>query len=142
MPDTEDYVDVAPEQQSERDRRSLGTLGTILLIITVVIVVLLFWRSCGADEQAGETPSSGGVITTVPGLERMDAGVAVWVKPGTDIEALLDRNGLGDADYSDFGEGTFVIKVDEGEAERVVAKLKRDEWLYDAGFLYADDQTE
>jgi len=142
MTDTEDYADVEPEQQPERDKRALGTLGTILLIITVVIVVLLFWRTCGTDEQAGETQSSGGVITTVPGLERIDAGVAVWVKPGTDIDALLERNGLGDAAYGDFGEGTYVIKVDEGEADRVVAKLKRDEWLYDAGFLYADDQGE
>lgn len=142
MTDTEEYVDVAPEQEPERDKRALGTLGTILLIITVVIVVLLFWRSCGNEEQSGEEQSNGGVITTVPGLERIDAGVAVWVKPGTDIEALLERNGLGDAAYGDFGEGTYVIKVDEGEADRVVAKLKRDEWLYDAGFLYADDQAK
>jgi len=140
MPDTDDFTEVTPEQEPEQDKRSLGTLGTVLMIVGIVIIVLLLWRTCGTGEQAGgEEQASGGVITTVPGLDRMEEGVAVWVKPGTDVDALLERNGLEDAAYADFGEGTFVIKVDEGEAERVVAKLKRDEWLYDAGFLYADE---
>jgi len=142
MPDTEEFAEMTPElepeQTPEQEKRSLGTLGTVLMILGIVIIVLLLWRTCAPKEQSGEEQSAGGVITTVPGLERVDVGVAVWVKPGTDIEALLERNGLGDAAYGDFGEGTFVIKVDEGEAERVVAKLKRDEWLYDAGFLYSD----
>ncbi len=132
------YADDTEYEQPARDTRSLGTLGTVLLIVVVVVLVLLLWRSCGTKQQTGETESGGGIITSVSDAEYAEAGIAVWVKPGADIETVLQRNGLGDAAYSDFGEGTYVVSVDKGSAEHVVARLKNDEGLYDAGFVYTD----
>lgn len=142
MSDT-DYEYPRPEPESEedaeRDNRSMGTLGTILVIVVVVILVLLFWRGCANRQTRNETSGGGAVITSVPGLNKVDAGVAVWVKPGIDIDTVLERNGLGDAAYTDFGEGTFVIEVETGKADSIVRKLKNDEGLYDAGYLYSDN---
>lgn len=138
MPDTDEYVDVAAEQDPQSEKRSLGTLGTVLGIIVVIIIVLLLWRSCGARRSGVDEQSGSGVITAVPGLERIDAGVAVWLKSGMDIDAVLERNGLSGAMYTDLGEGTYVIVVDQGEAAEAVARLKDDADLYDAGFIYTE----
>lgn len=141
MPDTEyedPRPDFEPEAEPERENRSLGTLGTILLILVVVILVLLFWRGCASQQNTSETGTDGGVITSIPGLDAVDAGIAVWVKPGIKIETVLERNGLGDATYTDFGQGTYVIEVEGGRAASLVSKLKNDQGLYDAGFIYSD----
>ncbi|MDO9108184.1 MAG: hypothetical protein Q7U89_04235 [Coriobacteriia bacterium] len=138
MPEKREFTDASYSNEREREKLSLGTLGTILVILILVVVVLLFWRACGTDEQSSTTQEGGGTITSVGDLDRIDAGVAVWLKPGTGIETVLERNGLAGATYTDFGEGTFVIDVGKESAERTVSKLKGDEGLYDAGFIYAD----
>ncbi len=138
MPDTDEYADVAAEQDPQSEKRSLGTLGAVLGIIVVIIIVLLLWRSCGTKASSVEGQPESGVITGVPGLERIDAGVAVWLKPGMDIDVVLERNGLSGAMYTDLGEGTYVIVVDQGEAAKAVARLKDDADLSDAGFIYTE----
>ncbi|MDP2233846.1 MAG: hypothetical protein Q8K89_09435 [Actinomycetota bacterium] len=138
MPENSEFTDASSSQEREREKLSLGTLGTILVILVLVVLVLLFWRTCGTDEQSSATQDGGGIITSVGDLNRIDAGVAVWLEPGTSIETVLERNGLAGATYTDFGEGTFVVDVGKDSAERTVSKLKGDEGLYDAGYIYAD----
>lgn len=138
MADTDEFTDEPVETEPEQGRRSLGTLGTVLAIIAVAIIVLLLWRSCGSAQGEADTESGGNVITTIEDLEYAAAGVAVWVRPGTDIRTVLERNGLGDAVYSDLGEGTYVVEVGAGGAQRAVERLKDDAGLYDAGFIYTD----
>lgn len=141
MPDNGGFTDATSSQDQQREKNSLGALGTVLVILVLVVVVLLFWRTCGSDEQSSATQEGGGIIASVGDLDRIDAGVAVWLKSGTSIEAVLERNGLAGATYTDFGEGTFVIDVGEDAAERTVGKLKGDEGLHDAGYIYADTEN-
>jgi len=138
MVDTDEFANEPVETEPEQDKRSMGTLGTVLAIVAIAIIVLLLWRTCGTSQNEADADSGGNVITTISDLEHADAGVAVWVRPGTDIAVVLERNGLGDAAYSDLGEGTYVVEVGEGGAERAVARLKDDAGLYDAGFIYTD----
>lgn len=138
MADTDEFTDEPVETEPERDKRSMGTLGTVLAIVAVAIIVLLLWRTCGSSQGESETESGSNVITTIADLEYTDAGVAVWVRPEADIATVLERNGLADAAYSDLGEGTYVVEVGAGGAQRAVERLKGDAGLYDAGFVYTD----
>ncbi len=123
-----------------RKERAYHTLGTVLATIIVIVLVLLFWHSCGFDPQDGRISSGGGIIQTLDDLEVIDGGVAVWLRPGATVEQVLDRNGLADSSHTSFGDGTYVIGIDDEDVPGIVARLKKDPGLYDAGFLYTDPE--
>lgn len=125
----------------ERQGRSFGTLGTVLLIVIVVIIVLLLWRSCAPGGTSGETFGGDRIIQELEDLESIPDGVAVWVRPDADIETVLARNGLADAEAADLGDGTWVIGIGDRDAVATVNALKGDPGLYDAGFIYLDGST-
>lgn len=139
VPDEEVSSEVIAEQEDE-DLRSYGTLGTVLLVILVIVVILLFWRSCATGDGSGSGERTGGVIESVDGLESEENAVSVWVRPGGNIDTILARNGLSDASYIFMGEGTYIITTPgTWRAEDMVAELKADPDLYDAGFVYTEE---
>ena len=123
-------------QEEERQDRMYVMLGTVLLAILLIIVILFFWRSCNADSADGTVSSGGAQIVSVPNSDPVENAVSVWVRPGEDLDVILSRNGIETGDIADLGEGTYVLTVDD--AERVVAELKDDPGLYDAGFIYTE----
>ncbi|MDZ4063551.1 MAG: hypothetical protein U1E22_02690 [Coriobacteriia bacterium] len=129
------------DSERDQDRRSYTVLGTVLMVIVLIIVILLFWRSCGKQDVAPDEGSGGGIITSVPSLETVPGGVAMWVKPGIDVDEVLGRNGLSGTSALDMGDGTHVISVGTADATATIEKLKKDPGLLDAGFLYAEDGT-
>lgn len=124
--------------EEPRQSRTYVTIGTILLIILVVIIFLLFWRSCRDTSGDRQSSGGGGVIVDIEGMDAVENGVAIWLKPGADLQEVLSRNGLGDSEAVDMGEGTYVISV-SGDAKTVVEKLKDDPGLEDAGFLFTEE---
>ncbi len=128
-------------REDDREERSYTTLGTVLLAILLIVVVVMFWRSCTADSRAGDSGGRGGIISDAPGVDTVDGGVAIWVKPGESVDRVLGRNGLGDATYTDLGEGTYVVSIGQMDAAALIERLKDDEGLYDAGFLFAEEKT-
>ncbi|MDP2182078.1 MAG: hypothetical protein Q8K99_05865 [Actinomycetota bacterium] len=129
------------DSATSEDRRSYAALGTVLMVIVVIVVILLLWRSCGKQDVAPDEGSGGGIITSVPSLETVPGGVALWLKPGANVSEVLARNGLSGTSVLDMGDGTYVITVGEAEVSATVEKLKKDPGLLDAGFLYAEDGT-
>ncbi len=135
----DEYTPTYTEEPPAEEQRSYVALASILLVVVVIILILLFWRSCGATESTGENSSGGGVIESISGLDVVKGGVAVWLKPGASIDEVLARNGLASAEVAPFGDGTYVIAIDERDPEATVARLKNDSELFDAGFLYAEE---
>jgi len=128
--------------EDERRHRTYATLGTVLLLILVLIVILIFWRSCSSEDTDADITSGEAVIESVPGLDRVENAVAIWVRPGEDVDEILSRTGLGGAKVVDLGEGTYVVGVPEGDAEGIVEALKSDPGLFDAGYLFAEEGRE
>lgn len=143
MPNTGKTISPTPEAANETPRRDFGyrTLGLVLATIVVIALVLLFWRSCGVDTQDARFSSDEGVIQTLDDLKTVDSAVAVWLRPGTTIEQVLDRNGLADSTHTSLGDGTYVINIGDEKPRDVVARLEKDPGLYDAGFLYTDPES-
>lgn len=136
----DDYESPAVDQEPEEDeQRSYALLGTIGLIVIVIVLVLLFWRSCDSTQDAGTDSGGGGVIEKLSDLDMAEDGVAIWVKPDASVEAVLARHGLAEADYTSFGEGTYVVDAGGHDAAALVAELKKDSDLYDAGFIYSEE---
>lgn len=138
MSDTELTAAERNESEDEKRNRSYETIGTILLIVTVIVVMLLLWRSCDTSDRADGATGSGAVIQELEGLEQVDTAVSVWLKKGTDIQAVLNRNGLEDAPTTDMGKDTWVIEIGDADTAATVKQLKADPGLIDAGFLYHD----
>lgn len=127
----------APQQPEPEDKdRASRALGTVLAIIVVIVLVLIFWRSCAREASNDSGSSAAPFVQTLENLDAIDDGVAVWVKPGTEIDDVLRRNQLRGARYTAFGEGTYVISIGDIDAEKLVDRLKEDPGLYDAGFVY------
>ena len=124
-------------QEEERQDRMYVMLGTVLLVVLIIIVILFFWRSCAAGSADGGTSSGGAQIVSMPNSDPVENAVSVWVRPGRDLAAILERNEIDAGDIADLGDGTYVLTVDD--AERVVEELKDDPGLYDAGFIYIEE---
>lgn len=135
----EEYPSAEPQEAQTEESRSYAALASVLLAIVIIILILLFWRSCGADENAGDDTGGGKVIERVSGLEVVGGGVAVWLKEGTTIEDVLARNGLSGAEVTSLEEGTYVIAIGSRDAAETVVRLKADPGLHDAGFLYSGE---
>ncbi len=129
-------ADRAFEEEERRDRMYV-LLGTVLLVILLVIVFLFLWRSCSGKDEGLKTSSTGGQILSVPGLDPVDNAISAWTRPGMDMEAVLDRNGVVANDIVDLGEDTYVIAVDD--PEEAIEALKSDPDLYDVGFIYSEE---
>lgn len=144
MPSPESVRPQAPSHDDEgQQERSYTVLGTVLLGILLVVVILMFWRTCDTAGQGDEDQGGGGVISDVSrGMDTLDGGVAIWVKPGESVDGVLSRNGLSDAPYTDLGDGTYVVSIGEQDASAVIERLKDDEALYDAGFLFFEESEE
>lgn len=127
------------DRQDAEERSSIGVLAGALLIIFIVVLILVFWRSCGAEVPGEDIRGAGGTIQGLEDLEVSPGGVAIWVKPDTDLDQILERNGLADASVADMGAGTYVISVGDSDAETVIEQLADDPGLYDAGYLYMED---
>jgi hypothetical protein len=137
-PDDEGMPDPVVLEEDE-DKRSYGTLGTVLLVILIVVVILLFWRQCASSGGESGVEGAGGVIESVDDLQVQEGAISIWVKPEGDVEAILTRNGLADAGYIFMGDGTYIVSSSKSDLENIVANLKQDPDLYDAGFVYTDD---
>ena len=124
-------------QEEERQDRMYVMLGTVLLVILIAIVLLFFWRSCAAGSESGGASSGGAQIVSVPSLTPVENAVSVWVRPGKDLAVILSRNDIDAGDIADLGDGTYVLTVND--AARVVDELKDDPGLYDAGFIYTEE---
>ncbi|MDZ4177719.1 MAG: hypothetical protein U1E29_00575 [Coriobacteriia bacterium] len=125
--------------EEQEQSRTYITIGTILLIILVIVVLLLFWRTCMSTGQGGDSGGGGGVITDVPGMQTLENGIAIWVKPGTSVSEVLARNGLEGVEAVDMGANTYVLSVSD-DPKAVVERLKNDPGLEDAGFLFAEEK--
>lgn len=136
MSDAEEYL--PPQEGEEKEDRSFGALGTVLLAILVIVLVLLFWRSCGTRGGQSSASGGGGVIESLQGKQQFAGAIAVWVRPGTNVDDVLARNGLSGATATAFGDGTYVIDIGTKDSGPLVEQLKKDPGLYDAGFLYTD----
>ncbi len=140
MADEEQFdLEVADE---DSEGSSYKTLGIVLLLIVVLAVTLILWNQCASsnDESDGNSGGNGAaVIVEVEDLEVQEGGIAVWLREEGDIEVILARNGLGEAEYLDMGAGTFVITTADMDIDALVEDLKTDPDLYDAGFVFLEE---
>jgi hypothetical protein len=137
MPDFEEAPTTSEYGPDEtRKERSYRTLGAVLALIVVLIVVLLLWRSCDSQSGSGQSTDGGAFIERIEGLPIDGEGIAIWVRSGTSVQQVLQRNGLSGAPFTDFGEGTYVVEVGDADVEAIVSRLKADPGLHDAGYVY------
>lgn len=139
MPDFEEVPATSEYGPDDvREKRSYRTLGAVLVLIVIVIVVLFLWRSCDSQSGSGQSTDGGALIERIEGLPVDGSGVAIWVRSGTSVEQVLQRNGLSGAPFTDFGEGTYVVEVGDADVDAIVSRLKADPGLHDAGYVYDD----
>ncbi|MDA3936343.1 MAG: hypothetical protein PF636_05690 [Actinomycetota bacterium] len=130
---------VEPDSKESSDR-SVRTLATVILLVIVIIVVLLLWRSCDATGKSDSDSGGGGVVESVEGLSIAPGDVAIWLNEGASIDDVLARHNLSADGMVAFDDGTtFVIPIGDADSEDLVAELKKDVDLMDAGYLYVQE---
>ncbi len=62
--------------------------------------------------------------------------ISVWLEPETTARTAL--SGIPVEGVTNTGGGRLIVGVAPGTEARVIARLKRREGVYDAGFVYGD----
>lgn len=127
------------EQEREKRQGALTTLLTGIIIAAVILVFLFFYRSCSSGRAQLAGSGGGGIIQTDDRLKNVDGAVAVWLKPGYRLADVLERHKLADASVTSFKDGTYLLAVGDRDVRELVAQLKKDPALYDAGYVYASE---
>lgn len=126
------------DDEQEQQRRSRGIVSVVIAII-IVIIVLLMLRDCGGSERAGRDDDSRS-ITGAPESSYEKGYVAIWLKPGQDLRAVLKKAGVPFSGAIDMGDDTWVIAVTPG-TEKEAAALIRNAGVWDADLVWRDGDS-
>ncbi len=135
-------VDPAEESGgSERGRSGVWqTLAVGVLVIIVVLIFLILWDPFRGDRRVDDSGRRPGLVGSIDALPASGEYVALWLKPGNDVAAVLGRHGLNAEQilFERQDEGYYVVDIGDGDAEKIVAAMKGDAALYDAGRVYEE----
>lgn len=133
-------------QHTEDDKRRQESFAafaaTGILIVVVVVIVLWLWHPWSGGTPGGGRSGGGGlVVGQVAGKEARSDVVAVVVKQGSTIADVLARNGLSADGAADLGNGSYMVSTGGRAPATVIAALKRDPGVIDAGYVFEDTST-
>jgi hypothetical protein len=136
-------ADVERDEQNaddQRERRVRAIVAAIILVI-IAIVVLLLLRTCGTTTKKASLGDK--TIVPVPAQVRAENAVSVWIKPDSTVGEVLGSAGVRATSTRSMGDGLYFVFLPDGEsATALVARLKGDQRVYDAGFVYDQLKVE
>jgi hypothetical protein len=127
------------EDTDDSRRGTFRAIAAAIVLVIVVILVLLLLRMCGTSTTA--TVSGDKSIVPVPAQVRQENAVSVWLKPKNSLLKVLADAGARPTSTRSMGQGLyFVFLADGQDGAAIVRRLKADDRVYDAGFVY--DETK
>lgn len=131
-----------PEPDDRKERRADDARRWFVLTVLVfilIVLVLLMMRSCVPSAVQASDLGGGKAIGRVDPLPEDEFSIAIWCRPGVKAATVLKRHGLSTSGLVKFSDGATVVQCSTGDPDTIVAALKRDKDLYDAGYVFAED---
>lgn len=133
--DSPDEVDWTEEPEPKPEHKTTRAVVAAIILIVVAVLVFLLLRECTNTTVSGTEGNH--TVVSVPPTVRRENTVALWLKGNTSLGAVLDRTGVRTTSSKSMSQGLYFLFLPDGEnAAGVIAKLKRDREVYDAGYVY------
>jgi len=132
----------APEPEDRRDDNGDDArrwLALTVLIVVLAVLALLLMRSCVPASVKAADIGGGKQIGVVEPLPEDEFSVSIWCRPGVNPKTVLKRHGLSSDSMVRFSNGATVVTCTGKDPDAIVARLQKDEDLYDAGYVYTED---
>lgn len=129
--------DESPDE-GERDNRLSGLLAAALVVVLVIIAILLIPRLVSGGSTAQNNPDTPRSIIGAPPSKSAENMVAVWVKPGTNAQAIFGTAAWRNSNVTAFSGGQYTVTLPPGmSVTEAIRRLKATSGIYDAGRVYS-----